>query len=92
MMHKRFSISLLLCCAACAPVAPQLDGRFGSSVRELMAQQALPPAPAGAAGAAGMDGAAARGALSRYRQSFQSTAPAPVPSVFFNAVGGGNAR
>jgi hypothetical protein len=73
-------------------VAPQLDSRFGSSVRDLMAQQALPPAPAGAAGAAGMDGAAARGALSRYRQSFQSTAPAPSPTVFFNSVGGGNGR
>jgi hypothetical protein len=100
MMHKRFPDSpqlvlLMLCCAGCAPVAPQLDSRFGSSVRELMAQQALPPTPAsaaGPAGAAGIDGAAARGALSRYRQSFQSTAPTPAPPVFFNAVGGGNAR
>jgi len=91
-MHKRFPICLLLCCAACAPVAPQLDSRFGSSVRELMAQQALPPTPPGPAGEAGMDGAAARGALSRYRQSFQSTAPAAAPPVFFNSVGGGNAR
>nr|WP_217345791.1 hypothetical protein [Noviherbaspirillum sp. L7-7A]MBV0880123.1 hypothetical protein [Noviherbaspirillum sp. L7-7A] len=91
-MHKRLLIPLLLCCAACAPVAPQLDSRFGSSVRNLMAQQALPSMPANADGDAGMDGAAARGALSRYRQSFQSTAPAPAPTVFFNAVGGGNGR
>jgi hypothetical protein len=73
-------------------VAPQLDSRFGSSVRNLMAQQALPAMPANAAGDGGMDGTAARGALSRYRQSFQSTAPAPAPPVFFNSVGGGNAR
>jgi hypothetical protein len=92
MMYKRLSIPLLLCCTACAPVAPQLDSRFGSSVRELMAQQALPSTPAGPAGVEGMDGPAARGALSRYRQSFQSVAPAPAPPVFFNAVGGGNAR
>lgn len=91
-MHKPFLIPLLLCCAACAPVAPQLDSRFGSSVRNLMAQQALPSTPSSAVGDAGMDGAAARGALSRYRQSFQSTAPAPSPPVFFNSVGGGNAR
>ena len=91
-MHKPFLIPLLLCCAACAPVAPQLDSRLGSSVRNLMAQQALPSTPSSAVGAAGMDGAAARGALSRYRQSFQSTAPAPAPPVFFNSVGGGNAR
>lgn len=91
-MHIRFLIPLLLCCAACAPVAPQLDSRFGSSVRNLMAQQALPAMPAGTADDAGMDGAAARGALSRYRQSFQSVAPAPSPPVFFNSVGGGNAR
>lgn len=91
-MHIRLLIPLLLCCAACAPVAPQLDSRFGSSVRNLMAQQALPSMPASAADDAGMDGAAARGALSRYRQSFQSVAPAPSPPVFFNSVGGGNAR
>lgn len=91
-MYKRFLIPVLLCCAACAPVAPRLDSRFGDSVRGLMAQQALPPLPADAAGAVGMDGAAARGALARYRQSFQGPAPAPSPPAFFNAIGGGNAR
>lgn len=91
-MQNGLLISLLLCCAACAPVAPRLDSRFGSSVRGLMAQQALPPVPAEPAGAVGIDGAAARGALSRYRQSFQGSAPAPSPPAFFNSVGGGNAR
>ena len=91
-MHKRFLAPLLLCCAACAPVAPQLDSRFGNSVRGLMAQQALPPTPADSAADIGIDGAAARGALSRYRQSFQSPTPAPLPPVFFQSVGGANAR
>ena len=75
---------LLLLSAGCAPVAPQLDSRFGDSVRTLMAQQALPPQPR--AGNDGFDAAAAHGALSQYRQSFKTPARAPRQPI---GVGGG---
>ena len=77
----------ILAAAGCAPVAPQLDSRFGASVRALMAQQALPPAASAGVGA--FDAAAAHGALSQYRQSFQ--APASPPRAYFDAAGGASA-
>ncbi len=82
----RIYISILVVFAAtgCAPVAPQLDSRFGASVRTLMAQQAL-PAQARAGGDA-FDAAAAHGALSQYRQSF--LAPAPVSQAATGLAGG----
>lgn len=89
-MMKALPLLMLLCCGAgCAPSAPRLDARFGASVRGLMAQQALPPQPHQDAG---MDAAAARGALARYRQSFQNPAPVPSAPAWMNPGGGGNAR
>ena len=87
-MHPRIFAVVLLFGAGCAPVAPQLDSRFGAAVRVLMAQQALPP-QGHAAGSGAFDAAAAHGALAQYRQSFQ--APAPAPRAFFGVVGGANA-
>jgi hypothetical protein len=77
----------ILAAAGCAPVAPQLDGRFGASVRALMVQQALPATASTGVGA--FDAAAAHGALSQYRQSFH--APAPPPRAYFEAAGGASA-
>ena len=85
-MYSRYLI-LLLFAAGCAPVAPQLDSRFGASVRTLMAQQALPPQPH--LGGDTFDAAAAHGALSQYRQSFQ--APVAPPRAYFSAAGGASA-
>jgi hypothetical protein len=85
-MQSIFPVLMLLA-SSCAPVAPQLDSRFGASVRSLMAQQAM-PAQARAGGDA-FDAAAAHGALSQYRQSFQ--APAPVPQASFATAGGASA-
>ena len=77
----------ILPAAGCAPVAPQLDSRFGASVRTLMAQQAVPPQLR--AGGDRLDAAAAHGALTQYRQSFQ--APLPPPPAYFGAAGGASA-
>jgi hypothetical protein len=85
-MQSGFLVLMLLA-TGCAPVAPQLDSRFGASMRNLMAQQAL-PAPARAGGDT-FDAAAAHGALSQYRQSFQ--APAPVSQAPLGFAGGANA-
>jgi hypothetical protein len=86
-MHACFMVPLLLAAAGCAPLAPQLDSRFGASVRTLMAQQALPPQAR--AGGDAFDAAAAHGALSQYRQSFQ--APTPAPRAYFGVTGGASA-
>jgi len=82
-MHASI-LALAFVAAGCAPVAPQLDSRFGASVRTLMAQQALPPQAR--AGGDAFDAAAAHGALSQYRQSFQ--APAPAAHALFGVAGG----
>jgi hypothetical protein len=78
---------LVLLATGCAPVAPQLDSRFGASVRTLMAQQTLPAQAY--AGSDTFDAAAAHGALSQYRQSFQAPARAPRPQL--GVTGGGSA-
>ena len=77
----------ILAATGCAPVAPHLDSRFGAGVRGVMAQQALPPRVR--AGGDSFDAAAAHGALSQYRQSFQ--APAPVPQAVLGVAGGASA-
>jgi hypothetical protein len=86
-MRIYISILVVFTATGCAPVSPQLDSRFGASVRTLMAQQALPPTAR--AGGGTFDAAAAHGALSQYRQSFQ--APAPVPQASFGSAGGTSA-
>lgn len=86
-MHFGLMTLLLFLVTACAPAAPQLDSRFGASVRTLMAQQAR-PAQAHAGGES-FDAAAAHGALSQYRQSFH--APAPPARAYFGTAGGANA-
>jgi hypothetical protein len=85
---RAYILSLfILTAAGCVPLAPQLDSRFGASVRTLMAQQALPSPPR--VSGETFDAAAAHGALSRYRQSFQ--APLPPPPAYFGAAGGASA-
>jgi hypothetical protein len=85
-MRIYISILVVFTATGCASVAPQLDSRFGASVRTLMSQQAL---PAQARAGSAFDAAAAHGALSQYRQSFQ--APAPVPQASFGTAGGASA-
>lgn len=85
-MYPLFLI-LLMFCAGCAPVAPQLDSRFGASVRNMMSRQALPAQPR--VGGDTFDAAAAHGAMTQYRQSFQ--APPPAPRAYFGAAGGASA-
>ena len=77
----------ILAAAGCTPVTPALDSRFGVSVRTLMAQQARPAQAY--AGSEAFDAAAAHGAMSHYRQSFQAPARAPQPQL--GATGGGSA-
>lgn len=86
-MRIYISILVVFTATGCAPVASHLDSRFGASVRSLMAQQALPPTAR--AGGDTFDAAAAHGALSQYRQSFQT--PAPVSQASFGLAGGANA-
>ena len=85
-MHASI-LALAFVAAGCAPVAPQLDSRFGASVRTLMAQQALPPRQRD--GGDAFDAAAAHGALSQYRKSFH--APAPPPRSILGTAGSTNA-
>jgi hypothetical protein len=51
----------------------------GAVVRQLVAAQTRPPAPAQAA--PGLDGEAARAAVQRYQQTFQSPQGGPEPLV-----------
>ena len=88
-MHAFIPALAILIATGCTPVAPQLDSRFGASVRTLMSQQALPPQAGAGTGDDAFDAAAAHGALSQYRQSFQ--APAPVPQAGFGLAGGASA-
>lgn len=86
-MHACILLAGIIAVAGCAPVAPQLDSRFGDSVRTLMSQQALPSQPRG--GNDGFDAAAAHNALSQYRQSFK--APARTPRQSIGVAGGSSA-
>ena len=86
-MHACILSLTILIAVGCTPVAPQLDSRFGASVRTLMAQQAVPPQPR--AGGDTFDAAAAHGALTQYRQSFQ--APVAPPRAYFGVAGGASA-
>jgi hypothetical protein len=86
-MHVYIVTLAVLAAAGCAPVAPQLDSRFGVSVRALFGQQALPAQVR--AGGDAFDAAAAHGALSQYRQSFQ--APASVSQAPLGIAGGASA-
>lgn len=73
--------------AACAPTTPQLDQRFGATVRGAFARQIIDPAAgANADPVAGIDGRSARAAFERYQKSFADPA-APV-NLFTIGVGG----
>jgi hypothetical protein len=64
---------------ACAPTTPQLDKRFGDSVRQIRAQQIINPQAGGDAPVNGVDGAVARESIGRYRSNFREPLPAPAP-------------
>lgn len=73
--------------AGCAPLTPELDKRFGESVRVINAQQTLSPEASTNTALAGMDGPVAHHVFVRYNKSYG--APAPQPNVFTIGMGTG---
>jgi hypothetical protein len=84
MRHFRFSAAALTACVllldGCA-LSPNLDSRFGDSVRLSTAQQTLNPnaARSNTAPVNGLDSRAADGAYESYQQSFRTQAPSSNP-------------
>jgi hypothetical protein len=77
----------LLSIAGCAPLTPNLDSRFGDSVRVIRAQQTMAPDASSNSGIATLDGRAAHEVIGRYNKSY--SAPTPQPNVFTIGVGSG---
>lgn len=76
--------------AACAPLTPQWDARFGDSVRAAIAQQTLNPnASRNTDPVAGIDGRAAHEAVTQYTKSFQEP---PQPAPLLQILGGGRGK
>lgn len=85
---RRLTIAALACgLGACAPLSPNLDANFGTSVNRLKAYQTMWPSASDNRANPGMDGSAAGEAYGRYLKSFR--APTPHPNVFTIGVGGG---
>lgn len=74
----------LVGCAA--TTTPEADARFGTAVTTVRAQQTLnPDASRNTKAVTGIDGAAARGALDKYRETFAKETPEPrAPSTVIN--------
>lgn len=58
--------------AGCASTTPELDAKFGDSVRVVREAQTLNPAAANKDPVAGIDGRAAVSAQDRYQDSFKT--------------------
>ncbi len=80
----------VLMLAGCAPTTPQVDSRFGQTMRLTMAQQTLNPDAASKDVPEAMDGSATRETVVRYRNSFKE--PPPPQNVFNIGVGGGTGQ
>ena len=64
-------VAALALLPACVATTPQVDVRFGQSVRAMLASQVVDPAAVrNVTPVNGIDGRAARGALQRYEDSF----------------------
>lgn len=74
----------------CAPTTPQLDSRFGESVRMTLAQQTLNPDAGLKPVPESTDGPATREGIVRYRNTFKE--PPPPQNVFNIGVGSSGAR
>jgi len=74
--------------AACAPVSPNLDKDFGSSLAAIKAAQTLNPAASANTANPTMDGVAAKETHDRYVKSY--AAPTPHQNVFTIGVGSGS--
>ena len=82
------SVLALAALAGCASTTPHLDSKFGQAVNAAKAQQTIDPEAAKKADAAvGVDGAAAKEALDRYRESFKS--PPPATNIINIGIGSG---
>jgi hypothetical protein len=69
--------SALCLTAACAPVTPNYDAKFGAAVRDSkLAMTISPNAGSSQDPVAGMDGKASRDALIQYQNSFKTPPPA----------------
>lgn len=72
--------------AACAPVTPQLNSKFGDAVNQAKAQQTInPDASMDTDPVAGIDGPSANAAIKNYQKSFEK--PATVAPVFTLGIG-----
>jgi hypothetical protein len=73
-----FLIASALCLiAACAPVTPNYDAKFGAAVRDSKVAMTISPnAGSSQDPVAGMDGKASREALIHYQNSFKTPPPA----------------
>ena len=76
--HAILALAAALAGTGCAVQVPAQTAS-GAVVRQLMAAQTRPPAPQPAA--PGLDGVAARAAVQRYEQSFQSAQTGMEPMV-----------
>lgn len=83
------AIPMLICVslAGCAPITPELDKRFGDSIRVIRAQQTLAPEASANTAITQLDGRAAHEVMTRYVKSY--AAPAPQPNVFTIGMGTG---
>ena len=73
--------------AGCAPMTPNLDRQFGTSVNIIKAQQTIDPDASRNTRMVTLDGDAANRSVERYVKSY--SAPTPQPNVFTIGVGGG---
>lgn len=79
------SVSLL---AACVPLTPNLDSRFGDAVNTAKAQQTInPDAARNTDPVIGVDGKSGQSAIDSYNKSFKAPPPATVTNII--NIGGG---
>lgn len=80
----------LLPLAGCVAQSPNLDSRFGDSVRFAQAQQTLHPEASADTRMVAIDGQAAHEIVGRYIKSYST--PTPQPNVFTIGIGSGGSR
>ncbi len=87
-MHVLAGAVALAALSGCASTTPQLDSKFGQAVNAAKAQQTIDPDAARKADpGTGIDGAAAKEAVDRYRESFKS--PPPATNIINIGIGSG---
>lgn len=87
-LPAHFLIPAAVILAACAPVSPNLDKSFGSSLAAIKSAQTLNPAASENTANPMMDGRAAKETHDRYVKSY--AAPTPHQNVFTIGVASGS--